>query len=55
MEMEKLKSSLEALFAACDKPLSVNQIYDLFNGGKQRFEDRFQLFDFHSDQALALT
>ena len=32
MEMEKLKPILEALFAASDKPLSVNQIFDLFNG-----------------------
>jgi len=32
MEIEKLKSVLEALFAASDKPLSVNQIYDLFSG-----------------------
>lgn len=32
MEMQKLKPILEALFAASDKPLSVNQIFDLFNG-----------------------
>jgi segregation and condensation protein B len=32
MEIEKLKSILEALFAASDKPLSVNQIFDLFVG-----------------------
>jgi segregation and condensation protein B len=30
MEIEKLKPILEALFAASDKPLSVNQIFDLF-------------------------
>ena len=32
METEKLKSVLEALFAASDKPLSVNQLFDLFTG-----------------------
>jgi segregation and condensation protein B len=32
VEIEKLKSVLEALFAASDKPLSVNQIFDLFVG-----------------------
>ncbi len=32
METEKLKSILEALLAASDKPLSVNQIFDLFTG-----------------------
>jgi segregation and condensation protein B len=32
MEIEKLKPILEALFAASDKPLSVNQIFDLFVG-----------------------
>ena len=32
MEIEKLKPVLEALFAASDKPLSVNQIFDLFVG-----------------------
>ena len=32
MENEKLKSILEALLAASDKPLSVNQIFDLFTG-----------------------
>jgi segregation and condensation protein B len=32
MEIEKLKTILEALFAASDKPLSVNQIFDLFTG-----------------------
>jgi len=30
VEIDKLKSVLEALFAASDKPLSVNQIFDLF-------------------------
>ena len=30
MKIEKLKPVLEALFAASDKPLSVNQISDLF-------------------------
>ena len=32
MDQEKLKPILEALFAASDKPLSVNQIFDLFVG-----------------------
>lgn len=32
MEIEKLKPILEAMFAASDKPLSVNQIFDLFVG-----------------------
>jgi len=32
METEKLKPVLEALFAASDKPLSVNQISELFVG-----------------------
>jgi len=32
MQLERLKPILEALFAASDKPLSVNQIFDLFNG-----------------------
>lgn len=32
MQTEKLKPILEALFAASDKPLSVNQLFDLFSG-----------------------
>jgi segregation and condensation protein B len=32
MENEKLKPILEALFAAADRPLSVNSIFDLFSG-----------------------
>lgn len=32
MDTEKLKSVLEALFAASDKPLSVNQLFELFTG-----------------------
>ncbi len=32
MNNEKLKPILEALFAAADRPLSVNQISDLFSG-----------------------
>jgi segregation and condensation protein B len=32
MENEKLKPILEALFAAADRPLSVNSIFDLFAG-----------------------
>jgi len=32
MQIEKLKAILEALFAASDKPLSVNQMSDLFAG-----------------------
>ena len=32
MELEKLKPILEALFAASDKPLSVNQLFELFVG-----------------------
>jgi segregation and condensation protein B len=32
METDKLKSILEALFSAADKPLSVNQLFELFVG-----------------------
>ena len=32
MEIEKLKPVLEALFSASDKPLSVNQLHELFVG-----------------------
>lgn len=32
MESEKLKPVLEALFAAADRPLPVNSIFDLFSG-----------------------
>jgi len=32
VEIDKLKSVLEALFAASDKPLSVNQLFDFFAG-----------------------
>lgn len=32
MQLEKLKRILEALFAASDRPLSVNQLFELFNG-----------------------
>ena len=32
MDDDKLKSILEAIFAAADKPLSVNQLFDLFVG-----------------------
>ena len=32
MQIENLKPILEALFAASDKPLSVNQLFDLFTG-----------------------
>jgi len=32
MDINKLKPILEALFAAADRPLSVNQIFDLFSG-----------------------
>lgn len=32
MDNEKLKPVLEALFAASDKPLSVNQLFELFVG-----------------------
>ncbi len=32
MESEKIKPVLEALFAAADRPLSVNSIFDLFSG-----------------------
>lgn len=32
MDMDKLKSILEALFAAADKPLSVNQLFEMFVG-----------------------
>ena len=32
MEQAKLKAILEALFAASDKPLSVNQLFELFVG-----------------------
>ncbi len=32
MDADKLRSILEALFAAADKPLSVNQLFELFVG-----------------------
>jgi len=32
MDNNKLKPILEALFAAADRPLSVNQIFDIFSG-----------------------
>ena len=32
MDIEKLKPVLEALFSASDKPLSVNQLFELFVG-----------------------
>lgn len=32
MDSSKLRPILEALLAAADRPLSVNQIFDLFNG-----------------------
>jgi segregation and condensation protein B len=32
MDNDKLKPILEALFAASDKPLSVNQLFELFGG-----------------------
>ena len=32
MEIDRLKSILEALFSASDKPLSVNQLFELFVG-----------------------
>ena len=32
MDDKKLKTVLEAIFAASDKPLSINQLYDLFVG-----------------------
>ena len=32
MDNDKLKPILEALFAASDKPLSVNQLFELFVG-----------------------
>jgi len=32
MDINKLKPILEALFAAADRPLSVNQIFELFSG-----------------------
>jgi segregation and condensation protein B len=32
MEIDKLKPILEALFAASDKPLTVNQLFELFVG-----------------------
>ena len=36
MQTEKLKPVLEALFAASDKPLSVNQIFELFVGDAEQ-------------------
>jgi segregation and condensation protein B len=32
MDLDKLKPILEALFAASDKPLTVNQLFELFGG-----------------------
>ncbi|MGB5329999.1 MAG: SMC-Scp complex subunit ScpB [Gammaproteobacteria bacterium] len=48
MEIEKLKSILEALFSAADKPLSVNQLFELFVGdveqpGKDEIRQAIQL------------
>ena len=36
METDKLKPILEALFSAADKPLSVNQLFDLFSGDTEQ-------------------
>jgi segregation and condensation protein B len=48
MEIDKLKSILEALFSAADKPLSVNQLFELFVGdieqpGKDEIRQAIQL------------
>ena len=36
MELEKLKPILEALFSASDKPLSVNQLFEMFVGDNEQ-------------------
>ena len=60
MELEKLKPILEALFAASDKPLSVNQLFELFVGdidqpGKDDIRKAIQeLVEKYSDSGIEL-
>jgi segregation and condensation protein B len=60
MEIDKLKPILEALFAASDKPLSVNQLFELFVGdieqpGKDEIRQAIQqLVEKHEGGVLEL-
>jgi segregation and condensation protein B len=60
MEIDKLKPILEALFAASDKPLSVNQLFELFVGdieqpGKDEIRQAIQqLVDKHEGGGFEL-
>jgi len=60
MEIDKLKSILEALFSAADKPLSVNQLFELFVGdieqpGKDQIRQAIQqLVEKYADSGFEL-
>jgi segregation and condensation protein B len=60
MDIEKLKSILEALFSAADKPLSVNQLFELFVGdieqpGKDEIRQAIQqLVEKYADSGFEL-
>ena len=60
MEIDKLKSILEALFSAADKPLSVNQLFELFVGdieqpGKDEIRQAIQqLVEKYADSGFEL-
>jgi segregation and condensation protein B len=60
MDIDKLKSILEALFSAADKPLSVNQLFDLFVGdveqpGKDEIRQAIQqLVEKYADSGFEL-
>ncbi len=52
MESNKLKPIIEALLGSADRPLSVNQIYDLFNGDidhPEKDEIRKSILDLTAD------
>jgi len=60
MEIDKLKPILEAVFSASDKPLSVNQLFELFVGdieqpGKDEIRQAIQqLVEKYSDSGFEL-
>ncbi|MCP4186233.1 MAG: SMC-Scp complex subunit ScpB [Gammaproteobacteria bacterium] len=60
MDSDRLKPILEALFAASDKPLSVNSIFDLFSGdleqpGKDEIRQAIhELMDQYSNSGMEL-
>jgi segregation and condensation protein B len=60
MDIDKLKSILEALFSAADKPLSVNQLFELFVGdieqpGKDEIRQAIQqLVEKYADSGFEL-